>query len=74
MAAISYDLFSVETRIFVQAAASDKVCGNDCKGSETTQECVTHCLELRYKMAKCEPYGDGSSRSRCCCSVPFLSL
>ncbi|CAN7047950.1 hypothetical protein BRARA_G00220 [Brassica rapa] len=63
MTAISCDFFPVEAEIFVQAATP--ICGPDCNGTFSFQQCYNHCVELGYKRGFCilsEPI-----RYRCCC-------
>ncbi|XP_019095876.1 PREDICTED: putative defensin-like protein 66 [Camelina sativa] len=68
--AISYNFFSVETRISsVQAAAP--TCEKDCTEKFLTQDCYKYCVGLTYKRGVCilsEGLPPKSSTYRCCCS------
>ena len=60
----------VEAEIFVQAAPP--MCGPDCNGTFSFQQCYNHCVELGYKRGFCilsEPI-----RYRCCCPSNWSNM
>ncbi|KAF8091263.1 hypothetical protein N665_0450s0021 [Sinapis alba] len=68
MAAISCDIFNVETGIFVQAATP--ICGQDCTEKFLNQDCYKYCVGLSYKNGVCvlsEGLPPKISTYRCCC-------
>ncbi|CAG7904191.1 hypothetical protein BRARA_G02895 [Brassica rapa] len=66
MAAISCDLFNVETGIFVQAAAP--ICGRVCSEKFEDGKCDKYCVGLSYKNGFCFQSDPKISTYRCCCS------